>query len=72
MYNLHVNKENRSHYINVTSAELDQEFLVVYGALEQIKTFLTIAVEFGFGYGKGDICCWLYIPLENVRGLVEI
>jgi hypothetical protein len=59
--------------INVIGVEIEGENLVIYGNENLRKEFLTLSIEFGFGFGQDDDrICWVYIPIDNIRKLTEV
>lgn len=75
MYSLIVTNYGRTteREINVIGVEIEGENLVIYGNENLRKEFLSLSIDFSFGFGQGDDrICWVYIPIDNIRGLTEI
>lgn len=75
MYSIIVTNYGRTteREINVIGVEVEGENLIIYGNEKLRKDFLSLSIEFSFGFGQGDYrVCWVYIPIDNIRGLTEI
>lgn len=75
MYSLIVTNYERTkeREINVIGVEVEGENLIIHGNENLRKEFLTLSIEFNFGFRQDEdrLCC-VYVPIDNIIGLVEI